>query len=358
MSTMSTPKLPPGLQNRFLLQKLQSIIKPLETLEKQAQIYGDIFTLPLGSNNIPQVVVSNPEGIQKIFTADLEKLDSGADAGVKPFLVGQQSLLALSGECHKRERKLLMPPFHGERMRAYGEIIRSLTELVMSRWEIGKPFCVRSSMQAISFQVILKAVFGLQDGVRYQQLTQLLTQRLEGAKSIFRVMLLLLPVLQKDWGPLSPWGRLKRNEQQIDKLIYAEIAERRSQLDPHGTDILSLMMSARDEDGEPMTDLELRDELMTLLVAGHETTASSLAWAFYWIHYLPEVRDKLLQELDNLGEYPDPNDIVKLPYLNAVCQETLRIYPVVNTALPRVVKSPHYRMQCFSAKSRRQPSSF
>ena len=337
---MPEHQLPEGTRTLSLLQKFHWLTNPLEILEKHEKIYGDIFTFPVAPRGIPQVVISNPEGIKKIFTADLKQLDSGKEAGVKPLFVGDRSLLALSGERHKRERKLLMPPFHGERMRAYGELICDLTEQVTSRWKIGETFSVRSSMQAISFQVILKAVFGLEDGPRYQELTQLLTQRLEGAKSIVRIILLLFPLFQKDWGPLSPWGRLIRNERQIDQLIYAEIDERRSQPDTSRTDILSLMMAARDEDGKPMTDLELRDELITLLVAGHETTATSLAWAFYWIHHLPRVQEKLLQELDSLGEKPDPNDIVKLPYLNAVCQETLRIYPVTNFALPRVVKSP------------------
>ena len=337
---MPVTKIPGDSGNISLLQKFQFITKPLEVLEKKAKIYGDIFTLAADLNDKPQVIISNPQVIEKIFTASLEQLDSGKEAGIIPFFIGEKSLLSLSGKRHKRERKLLMPPFHGERMRAYGEIIRLLTEKVINQWKIGQTFCVRSSMQAISFQVILKAVFGLEDGVRYQEITRLLTQRLEGTKSIFRAILLFLPILQKDWGPLSPWGRLKRNEQQINQLIYDEINERRSQPDPSRNDILSLMMAARDEDGEPMTDLELRDELITLLIAGHETTASSLAWAFYWIHRLPEVREKLLQELDNLGENPEANDIMRLPYLNAVCQETLRIYPVVNSALPRVVKSP------------------
>jgi unspecific monooxygenase len=127
---------------------------------------------------------------------------------------------------------------------------------------------------------------------------------------------------------------------QIDELIYAEIAERKEQLDPSRTDILSLMMAVRDEQGQPMTDVELRDELMTLLLAGHETTATSLARALYWIHHLPHVREKLLLELDTLADNPDPNTILRLPYLNAVCQETLRIYPVAVGALNRVVKSP------------------
>lgn len=337
---MTTLKPPEVSQAIPLLGKLQRTINPLENLEKQVRIYGDIFTLPIGSSRIAQIVVSNPEAIRKIFTADLKEIDSGKEAGIKLPLLGQHSLLSLSGDRHQRQRKLLMPPFHGERMRAYGELMRLTTEQVTSQWRIGEPFSIRSSMQGISFEVILKAVFGLEEGSRYEQLKELLMAWLNPKNPFLQTIMLLFPVLQKDLGAWSPWGRFLRLRQKMDELIYAEIRERRSKLDGERTDILSLMMSARDENGEPMSEVELRDELMTLLVAGHETTATSLAWAFYWIHRLPEVREKLLQELDSLGEKPEANDIIKLPYLNAVCQETLRIYPVVNFALPRLVKSP------------------
>jgi unspecific monooxygenase len=146
--------------------------------------------------------------------------------------------------------------------------------------------------------------------------------------------------LQQDWGPLSPGGQFVRRKQRIDQLIYAEIHQRREQANPSGSDILSLLMAARDEAGQPMTDQELRDELMTLLLAGHETTATALTWALYWIHHLPEVKDKLLKELDSLGDDPDLSMITRLPYLNAVCSETLRIYPIALIAAPRIVKSP------------------
>jgi cytochrome P450 family 110 len=132
---------------------------------------------------------------------------------------------------------------------------------------------------------------------------------------------------------------LMENERQIDKLIYAEIEERRQKPDPSRTDILSLMMASRDEAGEPMTDVELRDELITLLIAGHETTATSLAWALYWIHHEPKVYEKLIEEIDSLSDKTDINTILRLPYLDAVCKETLRIYPVTMFAFPRMVKS-------------------
>jgi cytochrome P450 len=136
------------------------------------------------------------------------------------------------------------------------------------------------------------------------------------------------------------WKQQIKKQEKADQLIYQEIRERRENFDPQRTDILTLLMSSRDENGEPMTDEELRDELMTLLFAGHETTATAISWAFYWIHKLPEVREKLLVELDSLGENPDSSTIFKLPYLTAVCNETLRIYPVGMLTFPRKVKTP------------------
>jgi len=313
---------------------------PLEYMETCAQRYGDIFTLRIGPVFTPQVFISNPQVIQQIFTTDPKQLDSGEPAGIKLPLLGKQSLLALEGKPHQRQRKLLTPPFHGERMLAYGQLIRDITEQVTSQWKVGEPFSVQSSMQVISFQVILKAVFGLDEGVRYEKLKEKLIAILNPKRSLLRTLTLLFPFLRRDLGPWSPWGIFIRTRQQIDELIYAEIRERKQQADSSRSDILSLMMSARDEQDQPMTDVELRDELMTLLVAGHETTATSLSWAFYWIHHLPQVRETLLQELDTLGENPDPNTIFRLPYLNAVCSETLRLYPVAMLALNRVVKSP------------------
>ncbi|MEJ6481645.1 cytochrome P450 [Nostoc punctiforme UO1] len=337
---MSLLKLPNGPQTHPWIQMYQWLTNPLEYMEACTKRYGDIFTLKLGQNFAHQVFISNPQAIQQIFTTDPKQLDSGESAGIKAPLLGQQSLLALDGKPHQRQRKLLTPPFHGERMLAYGELIREITEQVSSQWQVGETFAVLPSMQAISFQVILKAVFGLEDGPRYKKLNELLIKILNPKIPLLRTVLLIFPSMRQDLGAWSPWGKYLRLRQQIDQLIYAQIQERKAQPNLSGTDILSLMMAARDEAGEPMTDLELRDELMTLLVAGHETTATSLSWALYWIHHQPQVREKLLQELDNLGEKPDPNAIFRLPYLNAVCSETLRLYPVAMSALNRLVKSP------------------
>ncbi|MFP4101270.1 cytochrome P450 [Coleofasciculus sp.] len=247
---MPTLKLPDTPPTRPLLHQIQWLTQPLEVLETYAQQYGDIFTFPIGIGSKPTVLISNPQGIQEIFSASPNQLDSGEAAGIKLPLLGQQSLIALSGKRHQRQRKLLTPPFHGERMLAYGQLIHDIILEVTSRWKIGEPFSVRSSMQEISFEVILKAVFGLQESSRYRKLKQLLIVRLEGGKSIVRAILLMFPSLQKNWGSLSPWGRLMHNEKLIDQLIYAEIAERRTHPDPSRTDILTLMMAAYDEEGE------------------------------------------------------------------------------------------------------------
>jgi unspecific monooxygenase len=224
-------------------------------------------------------------------------------------------------------------------MRTYGQVICEITEQVTSQWTNGTPFTARAVMQDITLQVILQVVFGLREGTRYQQLKPLLASLLDMTGSPLRSSMLFFESLQQDWGAWSPWGRMLRRKQVFDDLLYAEIAERRQHLNPDATDILTLLLLARDEQGEGMTDVELRDELMTLLIAGHETTATALAWALYWIHKLPSVRERLLGELETLGDSPDPMAISLLPYLSAVCQETLRIYPIVPIAVPRVTKS-------------------
>ena len=331
-------KLPNGPQTPQFIRTLKLVARPLDYLETYAQRYGDAFTV--GTKQSPFVYLSNPKAIQEIFTADPQLFDSGRGNRILRFLLGDQSLVLLDGDRHQRQRRLLMPPFHGDRMRAYSQLICDITKQVTSQWTIGESFKVRSFMQEITLRVILQAVFGLHEGPRFQQLRQLLSSLLDSIGSPLSSSLLFFRSLQRDWGPLSPWGRFLRQKQQIDQLIYDEIRERREQGDLSRGDILTLLMSARDEAGKPLTDEELRDELMTLLVAGHETTASSLTWALYWVHHLPEVQDKLLHELTTLGDNAEESAIARLPYLTAVCQETLRIYPITLTTFMRVLKSP------------------
>ncbi len=330
--------LPDGPKTPRFLQLIQWIGDPLTYMDGNAKKYGEIFTTRWG-NLEPFVMIHNPQAIQEMLNS--KALDAPGDInGILKPVLGEQSMIVISGEKHKRQRQLLMPPFHGERMRNYGQQICDITQDVASKWKVDRPFVARTAMQEITMRVILQVVFGLNEGPRLQQLSPLLASIIDMTGSPVRSSILFLPWLQQDWGPWSPWGRMKQQRQKIHELMDGEIEERKQQPNADRTDILSLMMAARDENGEPMTKVELRDELMTLLFAGHETTATALAWAFYWIHSLPSVRQKLLQELDSLGENPDPMEISRLPYLSAVCQETLRIYPVGMLTFPRVVREP------------------
>ncbi|MEG3954741.1 cytochrome P450 [Microcoleus sp. herbarium2] len=328
--------LPDGPKSPRFVQLIQWIGDPMTYLDKCAKQYGDIFTAQIGR---PVVIINHPQAVQEMLNSNALHAPGKANHILKP-IVGEQSMVMFSGERHKRSRQLLMPPFHGERMRNYGKLICDIAADVASKWSVDRPFVARSAMQEVTMRVILQAVFGMDDGPRLQQLRPVLASFVDMTGSPLQSSMLFVKWLQQDWGSWSPWGRMKQQGRKIDDLIYAEIEERRLQPDANRTDILSLMMAARDENGQPMTNEELRDELMTLLFAGHESTATAIAWAFYWIHHLPSVRQKLLQELDSLGENPDPMEISRLPYLSAICQETLRIYPVAMQMFAREVLRP------------------
>jgi cytochrome P450 family 110 len=332
-------QLPDGPKTPSFLQTIEWILYPLEVLDARAHTYGDTFRI-LGKTRPPLLYFSSPEAIQAIFTAPSEQLDSARNNSILKPLLGEHSLILLDGDRHQQQRQLLMPPFHGERMRAYGQLIYRLTQQLISQWQLGQSFAVRPAMQEISLRVILSAVFGLHEGARYEQLRQLLSVMLDTFSSPLSSFPLFYPVLQKDLGAWSPWGRFLRQRQQIHQLLDNEIVERLEAEDSDREDILSLLLAARDVEGQPMSRAEIRDELVTLLFAGHETTASALAWALYWIHRLPEVKTKLLSELDGVDFSGDLSQIMRLPYLTAVCQETLRLYPIAINAFPRIVRQP------------------
>jgi unspecific monooxygenase len=320
---------------------MQWIADPVSYMETAAQRYGDIFTAPFGKNSSPLLYVSNPQALKQILTKDTKQLTAPGEMNeiLRPLL-GDQSVVMLNRDRHQRRRQLLLPPFHGERMRAYAQLICDITEKVMDQFPVNKPFLARAAMQDISLQVILQAVFGVYQGERYQLLKQLTGSMLDLFRSPLTSSFLFFRWLQRDLGPWSPWGYFRRQQQQLNELLFAEINQRREQPEVERTDILSLLMSARDEAGQPMTDVELRDELLALLFAGHETTATALTWSLYWVHHLSAVKEKLLKELDALGDFPEPVNMARLPYLTAVCFETLRIYPVGMLTFPRVVQTP------------------
>ena len=346
-------RLPPGPSSPLLVQTLQQIITPLTYLAQQREQYGDVFTLKFAGTP-PLVVISDPKVIQELFTANPKQFDSGeANRNFLESWVGQNSLLLLDGDRHSRQKRLLMPPFHGDRMRAYGEAIQAISQRVVTDIPFDQPFVAREMTQRISLQVILRTVFGLEEGDRFTELETRLSSMVDSmTSSVWRTLAVFLKPLRQDLGAWSPWGKFLRQQRAIDDLIYAEIAERRGR-DDEGMDVLSLMMAARDEDGQPMTDQELRDELMTLLIAGHETTATAIAWALYWTHCQPEVHQQLMVELSDWETQGAALDaVMKLPYLNAVCAETLRIFPVTLFTFARVPKQPielgNYRFEAGS----------
>ncbi|MGC9502381.1 cytochrome P450 [Baaleninema sp.] len=330
--------LPDGPKTPSILQTVEWTIDPVGFMERKAAQFGDTFTCKFGNTLDGLVFLSHPEDIRAVLTADAKQFDSGRANGVLTAFVGENSILIIDGNRHKQRRKLLMPPFHGDRVLTYGDTIIDATRRVTDDRPFGQPFSVRSLTQEITMRVILKAIFGLNEGERYDRIYELMSDILEMTASPLKASMLFFPVLQQDWGAWSPWGRFLRCQKELDDLLYEVIQERRATPDETRTDILSLMLSASDENGEGMTDEELRDELVTLLLAGHETTATALSWALYWTHKYPEVRQGILEELAPLGENPDPMAVYQLPYLTAVCNETLRIYPVALITFPRIVK--------------------
>jgi len=331
MSVVTGPKTHPFLQ---LLEWLRD---PLEYMDRNSKEFGGIFLISFTEK--PLVMVSGPKALKEILTGSAFTAPGTLNEEAS-LLLGSNSLIVLSDPEHQRRRKLLMPTFHGDHLFSYGQIIQEITEKVMTTWQTGQPFDVRESMQEIALRVILKVVFGLQEGDRLEKLKIALVKRFKMTAQGFGRISIFLPFLRQDWGAWSPWSRIMAQQKYCDDLIYAEIRDRRANPDSDRIDILNLLITATDEAGESLSDVELRDELMTLLFAGHETTATALSWVLYLIHQHPDVYQKLMLELENLGPNPDSITVFQSPYLTAVCNETLRLYPVTMLTFPRQTERP------------------
>jgi cytochrome P450 len=286
---------------------------PYTWMQKRRERYGDVF-----SSHFPffgrVVYVADPALIKQVFTGDPAVFHAGAaNATVLGDALGEHSLLTLDEGRHMSQRKLLLPPFHGESVRRYTQVMAEAAADEVARWPLRRRFPLRPRMQAITLEVILRAVFGVRDGER-MDLFRARIPRLGELSS----PLDWLPFMQRDLGGLTPAARFRKAVAAVDELIYAEIAERRSlPASEDRDDVLTLLLGARHEDGSAMTDVELRDELMTLLTAGHETTATGLSWAFERLLRTPRVLARLTSSLDDDE------------YLDAVVKETLRVRPVV-----------------------------
>ncbi|MEO0769046.1 MAG: cytochrome P450 [Cyanobacteria bacterium J06649_4] len=331
--------LPNLVKTSRVKQLTNWLARPYEYMDECVAAYGDVFTMQIFGFS-PLVFISDPQAIKELFAADAKQFDAGRGQGILRPLLGDNSVIVLDGERHRRERKLLMPPFHGAKVKTYGETICKIAEEIGSTWQPGEQILASEKMPEITLEVMLHTVFGLREGDRYRQLKKALIEWLSITATPLSASVLFVKWLQVDLGPLSPWGKIVRKRREVYGLLQAEIEERRAKVseksDEAGDDVLSLMLMARDEAGQPMTDIELKDELVTMLFAGLETTAIALTWSLYWVHKLPGVKTKLMAELETLGADSDPLEMAALPYLTAVTSETLRIYPVAPITSPRI----------------------
>jgi cytochrome P450 len=307
--------VPRGPRLPRVLQTVLWAARPIWFMQRARRRYGNVFTIrPYAFGNL--VVLADPEHIKEVFTGDRDVFAAGkANAAMSPVL-GSHSLLTLDGERHLRQRKLMLPPFHGEAVGRYRERIERITQAEMDRWPIGTPFPIRPRMQSITLEVILRAVIGVSDPTRLARLRELLPRLLDFSVFDMWAVWLFPKLLDTPLGRRNPAVRVRP---EVDRLLYEEIDAHRSHPDGHD-DILALLISARDADGEPLSDANLLDQIITLLLAGHETTTTGLAWALERLTRHPAALARLQQELD-AGEEE---------YLDAVVNETLRVRPVID----------------------------
>jgi cytochrome P450 len=310
--SMEAPRLP-GSRVPAVVNGLGYALDPIGYVRWFGRRFGTL-TRPRFPGFPPIVSVGDPELVRQVFTGDPRTFHSGESSkAVLEPAVGPNSLLTLDEDAHLRQRKLLLPPFHGQNVRRWEETIRSVTERNLSAWVPGQPFALHDHTREITLEVILRAVFGVREQERFQRARALVRQFADRAH-----LITVFPFLRRDLGPLSPWPRFKRAREALDGFLYEEIERRRAQPDLEARDdVLSLLLCATDEAGQPMSRQELRDELVTILGAGHETTATAVAWAFERLLRTPRVLDRLRRSLD------------QDEYLDATVKETLRIRPVV-----------------------------
>jgi cytochrome P450 family 135 len=310
--------LPPEPKASPLVQTLRWVFRPLPFMQECRERYGDNFSVKFLSFERPMVMISDSAAIKALYMEREHGLPPGREIILEPIL-GSRSLLLLEGADHLAHRKLMLPPFHGERMRSYEPVVERIAAAEVDSLPIGKQFAIHPRMQAVTLEAILRVVFGVAEGARLERLRSLLGRMLNETGTAFAQ---LTGLLARRFGG-RPLGRFEGLFRQIDELLYAEIADHRKREDlEERSDILSLLMQARFEDGSEMSDEDLRDQLMTLLLAGHETTATALAWTF----------DLLLRHPRELTRLRESLEAGEEDYLRATISESLRLRPVVPLA--------------------------
>ncbi len=316
--------IPPGPKPPVALQTLAMRTRQRPYLERARRRYGQMFSIKvvgLGTT----VIISDPALIKQAFRADPTVLHAGTGSPIRTVL-GNNSLLSIDEDQHMQQRKLLLPPFKGQRMKSYESLIAEIAAEEIDRWPRGVEFETTRSMQRITLRAILRAVFGA-EGAQLHELEELLPPW-----TVLGTRLVLTPWLQHDLGRLSPWNKFQRMRARIDEILAQMIAAAKA--DPHledRTDVLALMVQARHEDGSPMSNPEICDQLVTMLVAGHETTANTLSWAVERLRRHPEVLERLAQEADEGGK----------ALREATIREVQRMRPVIAFAGRVVRKQPY-----------------
>jgi cytochrome P450 len=323
---MRREDLPPGPPTPALVNLLGLWKRPASYLERLRARYGPRITLKLPFQP-PFVLITDPEEIKELFTAPADVIHPGEGARILEPLLGPNSVILLDEAPHLRQRKLLLPAFHGEKMQALTGLMTELTHRELDGWPTGEAVALHPRLQRLTLEIILRAVFGLDRGPRLDELRESLTELLEFSESPGSI----LPTVQRLVGWFGPYRRFNELVGHVDELIYAQIAERRRSVGEDRGDVLGMLIGARHEDDSPMSEQEIRDELMTALVAGHETTASQLAWAFERLAREPASRHRLTEEIDD-GQTEE--------YLMAAIHEILRLRPVLPNPEPRLTKQP------------------
>ncbi len=315
--------LPPGPSDFPALQLLRWLRDPFGLLDECQARFGDAFTLRVPGPASPFVIVASPDAVKDVFALDGEVGHAGkANVVLKPLL-GEHSIILLDGPEHGRQRRMMLPAFHGDRLAAYGRTMTELAHAAIDHLPVGEVFPIVRSMQAVTLQVIVRTVFGLQAGRGFSELTDVLARTVDAAAR----PMLLLPFMQRDLGPLSPWGRFLRSGAKASEILRAEIRRGRAEGTAGRTDVLAMLLDARDDAGDVMSEDEIHDELVTLLVAGHETTATALAWALRWLWLDAPLVERLRAEIASAGG--EPAAIAKLELLDRTVREALRLQPVV-----------------------------
>ncbi|MFN8163933.1 MAG: cytochrome P450 [Solirubrobacterales bacterium] len=311
--------LPPEPRSSSLVQTLRWTFRPLPFMQECRERYGDSFSVRFLGFERPMVLISDPAAIKTLYTERRHGLPPGRNIILEPIL-GPRSLLLQEGAEHLARRKLMLPAFHGERMRSYESVVEEIVGAEIDSWPLDAEFPIHPRMQAVTLEVILRAVFGVTEGPRLERQRGMLSTVLTETAS---PRAQLVGLASRRFGGRGPWARFEGQLRAVDELLYAEIAEHRRRPDlEQREDILSMLMVARFEDGSRMEDAELRDQLMTLLLAGHETTATALAWTF----------DLVLRHATVLRRLRESLAAGEDDYLRATITESLRLRPVIPLA--------------------------